>query len=251
MICIYTQVTVAHQDFQLNGRYRLTNNFNVYELNELYKLTPDEKGYNDGMFYAEFTDSNFRIYEFTGCGNQCKRSIKGNLTYKESFITLSDVVITAKSYCKDGGVYNINEDFIFSLTAEEEDVIMSYRTSLLAAKLVDSKFRTNRIVFENPKTDSFNLTNVKFLMNNRSWGNFISFTDSSFFCYYSASCGNDCFTDLNGTYKFVSQDEIDIWVDTITKSGMCYSNQTEKFGSRGKFKIIENKDLSLTLKRIK
>lgn len=55
-----------------------------------------------------------------------------------------------------------------------------------------------------------------------SYGNNIVFTDSIHFTsYYTAWCGNDCFTTVYGTYKLQHENEISFTVDSVTYHGDC------------------------------
>ena len=70
------------------------------------------------------------------------------------------------------------------------------------------------------------------------WGNFISFTDSTFHTNYSASCGVDCFVTVDGNYKFIASDKIEVFVKTIARSGFCHNESEEPKKSFGIYQII-------------
>ena len=54
------------------------------------------------------------------------------------------------------------------------------------------------------------------------YGNFVSFSkNGSFHGFYSAPCGNDCFTSINGTYKLIGKNKISIFIKEIERSGFC------------------------------
>jgi hypothetical protein len=70
-----------------------------------------------------------------------------------------------------------------------------------------------------------------------SWGNSVTFTDSKFNTNYSAPCGNDCFTSVNGTYKFVGSNKIKVFVNDISRSGFCQDKSESPKKSFGIFQI--------------
>ena len=50
----------------------------------------------------------------------------------------------------------------------------------------------------------------------------IEFTDKNKFrSYNSWECGNDCFTSVDGKYKFVDKSEIEFEIESITRTGTC------------------------------
>ena len=91
-------------------------------------------------------------------------------------------------------------------------------------KLTDGTWRTDYHCFSTDTIDVYTLT-VQDEMQ-WSWGNSITFTDSTFQTDYSAPCGMDCFTNVYGTYKYVGNDQIEIYVKTISRNGLCMNNDT-------------------------
>ncbi|WP_051878734.1 hypothetical protein [Chryseobacterium sp. FH1] len=58
----------------------------------------------------------------------------------------------------------------------------------------------------------------------------IEFTDKEKFTSYNSwECGNDCFTSIDGTYKFVDKSEIEFQIESITRTGTCEA-PIERFG---------------------
>jgi len=70
-----------------------------------------------------------------------------------------------------------------------------------------------------------------------TWGNTVTFTDSDFNTSYSAPCGNDCFTSVSGTYKFVASNQIKVFVKDISRSGFCQDKSESPKKSFGVFEI--------------
>lgn len=60
-----------------------------------------------------------------------------------------------------------------------------------------------------------------------NFGNHITLNpDQTFTSFYTAECGNDCFTTSTGKYKIIDQNYICFYLEKITKSGDC-SESTE------------------------
>lgn len=64
-------------------------------------------------------------------------------------------------------------------------------------------YKSSYNVFAEEDRDKYILERFENLEGGFSWGNFISFTEKTFHTYYNAPCGNDCFTSVDGSYKFV------------------------------------------------
>ena len=58
------------------------------------------------------------------------------------------------------------------------------------------------------------------------WGTFIHFEEGSFYTSYSAQCGNDCFSSTIGTYRVLKNNQIEFFIEKITRNGYC-PNETE------------------------
>ncbi|MFT4602333.1 MAG: hypothetical protein ACI857_002519 [Arenicella sp.] len=92
---------------------------------------------------------------------------------------------------------------------------------ILKSELVGINWKSDFNVFS---ADS--ITAYRLLQNSSAdpyfgWGNFITFTDSTFSTNYSASCGNDCFRSVTGSYEFMGSNKIKVFVKKIERTGMC------------------------------
>lgn len=118
-------------------------------------------------------------------------------------------------------------------------ILFSFTLKNSINPLQNKTFIINGNGFENIDRTSYELTS--FEQNEiYTYGNFISFTDSTFHSYYRAECGNDCFTDVKGTYFFKSDSIIQIFVKTIVKSGKCLAVEDFQKRDFGFYKLIEN-----------
>jgi hypothetical protein len=80
------------------------------------------------------------------------------------------------------------------------------------------------------------------------WGYFVTFSaDGTFKTNYSAPCGLDCFTSVEGNYKWIDEQHIALSVQKITRSDLCAkASQTDPF-DLGVFEVVFNKaSFSLT-----
>jgi hypothetical protein len=95
-----------------------------------------------------------------------------------------------------------------------DTTIINYKDSLQS-----NKWWTDEIVGLDPTKESYELKkqDIKF---RRKGGNYLFFTDSvKFISGYSAMCGNDYFTSIDGNYQFIDKNKIMINVHTVSFSG--------------------------------
>lgn len=89
--------------------------------------------------------------------------------------------------------------------------------------LIGTKWRINDLLCLNEKMEKYTLAMID-TTERYSYGNLIRFSDSTnFVSYYTAWCGNDCFTTVFGKYKLLSEDEVAFSVDSVTYRGDCYA----------------------------
>jgi len=62
-------------------------------------------------------------------------------------------------------------------------------------------------------------------------------SNGTFLSYYSAECGNDCFTSCYGRYYFADSDKIHLQLDSVTHSGECRSATDFPNEDLGDFRI--------------
>lgn len=60
--------------------------------------------------------------------------------------------------------------------------------------------------------------------------------DGTFESYYTAPCGNNCFTNTSGTYKIINATHLTLFLKKISKSGMC-EGDSEPNKSMGVYSI--------------
>lgn len=53
------------------------------------------------------------------------------------------------------------------------------------------------------------------------WGYFIQFDGTTYRSYYSAQCGMDCYTTVEGGYRFTGDSTVQVTVASIRRSGYC------------------------------
>jgi len=83
-----------------------------------------------------------------------------------------------------------------------------------------------------------------------NYGFLIHFTDSSNYVnYYTAPCGNDCFTSIYGKYKLLSDSTISLTRDSITYHGDC-TQPTKYPNIKSKYIIHPQEKGGLVLKKI-
>lgn len=81
------------------------------------------------------------------------------------------------------------------------------------------------------------------------YGSFVVFSeDYTFQSYYTAPCGNDCFTTTDGTYEYLDKNTVKLTLHRVHQSGMCQDTQNKKV-VLGVFEIVQNKECTRLEKR--
>ena len=115
--------------------------------------------------------------------------------------------------------------------------------------LKNKTFRVDGNAFEKIERESYTLS-VFEKTKTYSYGNFITFTDSTFHSYYTAPCGNDCFTDVKGTYTFLTDSTVQFFVNSITKTGHCMMSKDYTKGSFGVYTIQKTNNTITLIKQL-
>ena len=114
-----------------------------------------------------------------------------------------------------------------------------------------SEWRTKQLLCLEETVELYEFTMIDTTLK-YNYGNFVKFTDSTnFVSFYTAPCGNDCFTSVYGKYHFTAKTEMCFNVDSVTYNGECY--QPTKYRERNEIVFIITKNttsnsIKLTLK---
>ncbi|BDS11028.1 hypothetical protein [Aureispira anguillae] len=125
-------------------------------------------------------------------------------------------------------------------------------TKLTAAdfSLLNTRWRVNRPIFFEKDQSTYELKSVD-QSQKHAFGHFVTFKeDGSFQGYYSAPCGNDCFTTIKGTYTLNNKTEINIFIESATQSGFCTNPVQFKNHKRGTFTISLQADNNFLLQQL-
>jgi hypothetical protein len=87
--------------------------------------------------------------------------------------------------------------------------------------LVGTTWKVNGTPFETKEKEQYTFSEINTEDFDGHWGHFISFDTTTFSSSYSAPCGNDCFTNVNGEYYFETSFKIHISVKEINRHGFC------------------------------
>lgn len=83
------------------------------------------------------------------------------------------------------------------------------------------------------------------------FGDFIVFNaDQTFESYYTAPCGNDCFTTTAGVYTVTKNNQITLILHRLEQYGMCMQSR-EEMVNLGTYDLIKEKDSVRLVKRKK
>lgn len=89
----------------------------------------------------------------------------------------------------------------------------------LNAQTIEGRWGINKLITEE-ETEVYTLHGIE--SDRFHYGNNILFKDDgTFLSYYTAPCGNDCFTNTSGTFKMINSTHLTLFLKTVTKSGMC------------------------------
>ena len=84
--------------------------------------------------------------------------------------------------------------------------------------LTKTSWRGNLLI----EAGSFSIYEVKPSKNIQDrWGTFINFEEGTFHTSYSAQCGNDCFQSSIGTYKILENNQVEFFIEKITRNNYC------------------------------
>ena len=93
--------------------------------------------------------------------------------------------------------------------------------------LMGTSWKADGTPFETSDREMYQFTTYDPLVFEGRYGYFIDFDTTTFSTHYSAPCGNDCFTSLQGEYKFVGAFTISVQVNSINRYGFC-GKESEK-----------------------
>lgn len=199
-----------------------------------YKLIP----YNSAKFESDITliqfyDSTFRIYKTAECGSECRKEIIGNYMILEDKLMIENIYLKYNELCLEENNSIVGKVF-FKISDSNPTMHLQYLNNPFQNILSNKKFVSSGVPFEKKTRKEYFFSIPR---EGNVWGHFIEFSDSTFHSYYQASCGNDCFTVVNGEYQ-IDNDLINIIVTDVKKKGMCLDPDDYEIGDYGKF-IIE------------
>lgn len=118
--------------------------------------------------------------------------------------------------------------------------------------LTGVSWKINGPAFINETADSYTLTPPPKEENKfPDFGHFVEFkTDGTFSGHYSAQCGNDCFTSVDGNYTLITDNQVKIFIEKASNRGYCNDTFLIEKKDMGSFEIIPQKDKSFLLKKI-
>lgn len=126
----------------------------------------------------------------------------------------------------------------------KENSTLLYNLEASSFSLVNT-WQINGPAFFYPNTETYTLNSK-----GDSFGYFVEFNeDETFQGYYRAPCGNDCFTQINGTYT-IKDDMVEIFVISAKQTGFCSESTSFSNKKIGTFKITKKTKNILLLKRI-
>ncbi|WP_143032243.1 hypothetical protein [Tenacibaculum sp. MAR_2009_124] len=119
-----------------------------------------------------------------------------------------------------------------------------------AQDLVNDHWSIDKIIGQNLNDiNSYILTQID--INKGSEGHRIYFEkNGTFSCYYSAQCGNDCFSQSTGTYEIVDKEHLKLFVKKFQQFGFCKSETLKLNHDLGIYFAIKISDTEIKLERV-
>ncbi|CAM1373506.1 hypothetical protein [Tenacibaculum xiamenense] len=129
-------------------------------------------------------------------------------------------------------------------------ILISISSFSFAQDLVKDHWSIDKIIGQNLNdTDSFILTQID--NNKGSEGHRIYFEkNGAFSCYYSAQCGNDCFSQSTGTYEIVDKEHLKLFVVEYKQFGFCKSETLKLNHDLGIYFAVKINDTEIKLERV-
>lgn len=128
----------------------------------------------------------------------------------------------------------------------------------LNAQTIEGKWGINKLITE-AETKEYNLFETE--ADRFHYGNNIVFKeDGTFESYYTAPCGNDCFTNTSGTYKIINATHLTLFLKKISKSGMCEGDAEPNkslgvysihYDDNGTIRLVKSSSLILNKEEVK
>ena len=86
-----------------------------------------------------------------------------------------------------------------------------------------------------------------------SFGQFVQFDETGFIAYNGTMCGNDVRIVTDGTWKWIADDRIEVFVNNIERNEYCSKPSAQPKKTIGVFKLLWQNDekTSLNLERDK
>lgn len=104
------------------------------------------------------------------------------------------------------------------------------------------RWKSDFNVFSDESKSTYKIEKVNFDDPYLLWGNFITFYSTTFSTNYSASCGNDCFTTVTGSYKSAGLNRILVYVESINRSGFCADESLSPNKSFGYYILVKTEN---------
>mgnify|MGYP000135281048 CR=1 FL=1 len=129
-------------------------------------------------------------------------------------------------------------------------ILISISSFSFAQDLVNDHWGIDKIIGQNLNdTDSYILTQVD--INKNPYGNHIDFKkNGTFSCYYSAPCGNDCFSLSTGTYEIVDKEHLKLFIEEYKQFGFCKSETLKLNHDLGIYFAVKISDTEIKLERV-
>ncbi len=126
--------------------------------------------------------------------------------------------------------YSVLIALVVSGSSHAQDWVGTWKTNeLITYKTVDEYVLT-------PANQAANATKME------RFGDFIVFNaDQTFESYYTAPCGNDCFTTTAGIYTITKNNQIALTLHRLNQEGMCMQSR-EETADLGTYDVIKEEN---------
>ena len=135
----------------------------------------------------------------------------------------------------------IHAQFVEHTQICPSDYAQKYRNenTIDQIKLKNTHWRGNIFI----ETTAFSISEVEPFKNIEDrWGTFISFGENTFSTNQSKQCGNDCFQSTIGKYQILENNQVEFFIEKITRNSYCPKETQIVQKSIGIFQMIPSKN---------
>ena len=141
---------------------------------------------------------------------------------------------------------NIHAQLVEHTQTCPSDYAQKYNNNTVQIKLENTRWRGSILL----ETTAFSISYIETVQNIEDrWGTFISFGENTFSTNQYKRCGNDCFQSTIGKYQILKNNQVEFFIEKITRNSYCPQKTQIVQKSIGIFQMIPSKN-GISFKKI-